>query len=119
MAQSFPRSVLSVGPIPEHNVLKLSSDNNPELVYLGAAEIDEKQDLLDDENRFVDEIPLFVNPTWRRDPLRRTHPLWNLVKIAATIGSIGLLSYGLIKFSDSECSIACPEGPFLTFKPCH
>lgn len=72
---------------------------------MGVAEIDGKQALIDTEDGFIVENPRPYVPPRRRGLCRRTHPLWNLVKVAATIGSIGMLSYGVIKYSDSEQAI--------------
>jgi len=73
---------------------------------MGLAEIEAKQSLMDDENGFIDGNQPLVYGASRRDPFRRTHPLWNSVKIAATIGWIGLMSYGLVRFLDSMYSLS-------------
>ncbi|KAJ5132423.1 Peptidase M13 neprilysin [Penicillium atrosanguineum] len=96
------------------------SDNNPELVYMRAAEIDEKQALIDTENGFIVENSRPSVPLRRRGLCRRTHPLWNLVKVAATIGSIGMLSYGVIKYSDNtpgEPRTPRPQAPAFCDSP--
>lgn len=55
----------------------------------------------------------FVNRAWGRVPSTRAHSLWKRVKTAATIGCIGLFSYGLITFFYGEHSVF-PRGSAST-----
>lgn len=69
---------------------------------MGPVETEEKQGLLGSEIAFDTGNKAFVHSAWGRpNPLQRTHTLWNMVKIAATIGSLGLLAYSLISLFDS------------------
>lgn len=118
MPQSFHRFVLSVGSLPKGDILNISSDNKPGFVDMGPTEIEERQGLMDDGNGVIDENLPIAYPAWRRDPLRRCRRRWNPMKLVATIGWIGLMSYGVIKFVDSEYFLVRLESPFLTPKPC-
>jgi hypothetical protein len=73
------------------------------MAYMGATLVDEKRGFLGNENGLiVEDSPSAYVPPRRRGVCRRKHPLWNLVKVAATIGSIGMLSYSVLKYSDSK-----------------
>lgn len=64
---------------------------------MGPVETEEKQGLLGSEIAFDTGNNAFVHSAWgRRDPSQRTHTLWNMAKITATLGSLGLLAYSLI-----------------------
>lgn len=77
-------------------------------LYLGSLE-SEKVGLLSEHDSDIGDDWTESSPVYRvargRQDRRRNHPLWNLLKSGLTVGWVGLLTYGLIRFFASTSPI--------------